>query len=43
MNCTDVQLRKSNGKPVTVRLSGAEVEQLITLLVDSIRDHIPVR
>ena len=43
VDCTDVQLRKSNGKPVTVRLSDAEVEQLISLLASSIRGTIPIR
>ena len=43
VDCTDLQLGKSNGQPVTVRLSDAEVEKLISLLATSIRGKIPIR
>ncbi len=42
-DCTDVEIRKGGRRVAAVRLSGAEVKELIGLLANAIRDDIPVR
>jgi hypothetical protein len=42
-DCTDVEIRKGDGTGRTVRLTDDEVQQLIALLANAIKNNIPVR
>lgn len=43
VDCTDIQLCKTGGPPVIVRLSDSEVTELIGLLSAAVRGKIPIR